>query len=268
MLKLEQIQLSRPGANRLILDDINLTLTPGQFLGLVGPNGSGKSTLLRVMSGEWKPTGGRVLLHDKPLSSYNPAELAQHRAFLNQKSSLSFPFAVEEVVRWGLFRHHFSDGALMEDGLTPDEAMASMDLVPLAQRLYPTLSGGEACRVDIARVLVQQTPVLLLDEPTNHLDPCYQVRVLSLCRELVAKGAIVVAALHDLNLAAQHCDQLMLLHQGQVAACGKPAEVLCTNTLSQVYQVPFERYTTLHDLPIVFPSLRETTTTVQQGGIP
>ncbi|TNE50848.1 MAG: heme ABC transporter ATP-binding protein [Deltaproteobacteria bacterium] len=262
MLKLEHIQFRREGAHRWILNGINLSLHAGQFLGLVGPNGSGKSTLLRVMSGEWKPTGGTVYLHDKSLSTYSPSELAQHRAFLNQKSSLAFPFAVEEVVRWGLFRHRPNNRASIQGGFSPEGAMDSMDLTAFAQRLYPTLSGGEACRVDIARVLVQQTPVLLLDEPTNHLDPCYQVRVLSLCRELVAKGAIVVAALHDLNLAAQHCDQLMLLAEGEVAAYGKPEEVLCTDTLTQVYQVPFESYTTQNNLPIVFPSLRETTLTV------
>lgn len=229
-------------ATRWILQGVEQSFELGQFVGLVGPNGSGKSTLLRLLSGDLLPSKGEVCLSSRKLSAYSERELARKRAFLHQKSALQFPFTVEEVVQFARYAHPLT--AEEQDTtsfvkMTPKEAMETTQVTAFSERMYNALSGGEACRVDIARVLAQQTPILLLDEPTNHLDPRHQVSVLALCQALAEAGALVIAALHDLNLAAQYCDDMLLLHEGRVKRRGHPRQVLKAELLEEIYQIPF-----------------------------
>lgn len=238
MLRL--IDVGWKSETRWILKHISCEFNRGEFWGIVGPNGSGKSTMLRLMSGELTASSGKVELAGDDVSEMSAYELARKRAVLVQKGELRFPFRVKEVIRFGQFHLGGQESDdMLGHAMTPEEIMETCEISELADRIYPTLSGGEACRVDVARIIAQQTPILLLDEPTNHLDPKHQVAVLSMCRRFAAQGALVIVVLHDLNLAAQYTDKLLMMQDGEVVASGEPTEVLQPERLSDVYGIPF-----------------------------
>lgn len=222
------------GATRL-LDSITLTVPAGSFVGICGPNGSGKSTLLRCVQRAAKPCQGVVLLDGTDVASIPPRRLARRVGVVLQERPDDLDFTVHEMVAMGRGPHRrlldpFDDA---ERALV-DRALARVGLTSLASRPFRTLSGGERQRVLVARALAQQTALLLLDEPTNHLDLRYQVEVLDLVRGL---GITVIAALHDLQLAARFCDEVHLLANGRLVAGGPPARVLTSETLREVFRV-------------------------------
>ena len=186
MIELEEVGY-RIGKNWLVRD-INVTIEKGMLWGIVGPNGAGKSTLLRLISGELLPTTGEIRFFDKPIHSYEPKELARLRAYLQQKRDINFPFTSLEIVLFG--RHPYLNGTkeTTVDILIAKEALRQVEADMFAERLYPTLSGGEASRVDIARILTQAPDLFLLDEPTNHLDPRHQVQILNLFKTICDGG--------------------------------------------------------------------------------
>ncbi|GIV20995.1 MAG: ABC transporter [Armatimonadota bacterium] len=220
-----------------VLKGIQLRLWRGEMVGLLGPNGSGKSTLLRVLSGVLKPQRGQVWLEGKPLSQLRAKEVAQRLAFVPQREEVAFGFTAWEVVLlgrapyigwWGKER--------VEDLRATRRAMERTDSLSLAERAFSTLSGGERQRVVLARGLAQETPLLLLDEPLTHLDVAHQVGTLSLLRQLNREeGLTVLAALHDINLASEFCDRLIVLRQGQMVADGTPSEVITPALLARVF---------------------------------
>jgi iron complex transport system ATP-binding protein len=163
-----------------------------------------------------------------------PRALARVRAVVPQQTVLRFSFRVEEVVRMGRapVRNPARDDAVVAD------ALERLDLVELADRSYPSLSGGEQARVALARAIVQETPVLLLDEPTAALDLAHQQSVMALAAQLAAEGRTVIAVLHDLNLAAQHAQRVLLLRAGRVEACAGPWESLTAERVSRVFSCP------------------------------
>lgn len=224
-------------AQRRILHNITLRLWKGKLIALVGPNGAGKSTLLRLLSGEYVPSEGWVKLHDKPLAAYSNLELARQRAVMPQDISLTFAYTAHDVVAMG--RYPYEGEQRLNDDALIRQCMEQTDTWHLAQRLYPTLSGGEQARVTLARVLAQQTPVVLLDEPTASLDPHHQHRVLSVARSIVRRGGVVLTILHDLNLASQYADYIVMLAAGRVRAYGKPQDVLTCEKLSSIFQTDF-----------------------------
>ncbi|WP_369379398.1 heme ABC transporter ATP-binding protein [Streptomyces sp. cg36] len=230
---------------RAVLDGVSVAARAGQVLALVGPNGAGKSTLLGALAGDLAATAGEVLVDGRPLADWSPGELALRRAVLPQSAALSFPFAVEEVVRMGRAPWagvRTADGRYREDA--DDEvvaaAMAATEVAAFAARPCAALSGGERARVALARVLAQRAPVLLLDEPTAALDLRHQELVLRLCRERAGAGDAVVVVLHDLGLAAAYADRVAVLCSGAVAAEGAPAEVFDPELLGRVYRQPVE----------------------------
>ena len=253
MIELEQVGY-QIGGNWLVRD-INVTIDNGMLWGIVGPNGAGKSTLLRLISGELLPTTGEIRLFNKPIHNYEPKELARLRAYLQQKRDINFPFTSLEIVLFG--RHPYLNGTkeTPSDFLIAKEALRQVEADMFAERLYPTLSGGEASRVDIARILTQAPDLFLLDEPTNHLDPRHQVQVLNLCKTICDTGKTVITAIHDLNLASMYADQLLLLKEGISVACGPPKVVLTLNQLSETYGIPFEVLPHPDGHPCVMPSL-------------
>lgn len=221
---------------RELVRGVTLHLAPGELLAIVGPNGAGKSTLCGLLAGDLAPTGGDVQMYGHPVRALKPAQLARLRSMLSQHTYLRFPFTVREVAMMG--RHPYvprwrspaeSDYALAE------YAMQSTQVLHLAERIYPTLSGGEQRRVSLARVLAQDTPIVLLDEPTSALDIGHQQLVMSLCRRLAADGRAVLAVLHDLNLAGAFADRVMVMSEGEVVASGTPEEVLHPELLSDVF---------------------------------
>lgn len=222
-----------------ILVDVDLEVRPGELVALVGPNGAGKSTLLAVVAGDIEPDAGRVTLEDRDLGSYPARELARQRAVQLQKQGLAFGFRVFEVVRMGRTPWHRTPQEDDDDRVVA-ESMARADVVELAGRLFPTLSGGEQARTSFARLLAQATPVLMLDEPTAALDIRHQESLLAVAREATAAGAAVVVVLHDLSVAAAFADRVCVLSQGRVRADGPPAEVLTAELLSDVYEHPVD----------------------------
>lgn len=219
---------------RTLLNEVDFQISTGEVLALVGPNGAGKSTLLKLLSGDLRPTAGDVRLEGFSVGNYTPRQLALKRAVMTQSALLSFDFSAFEVVMMGRYPH---GGSALDEQIAAG-AMQQTETEHLAERLYPTLSGGEAARVTLSRVLAQQTKLLLLDEPTAALDLRHQQIVMQLSRALAEAGAAVMAIVHDLNLAAAHADRVLILHEGQVYAQGAPQEVLTEANLERVFNLP------------------------------
>ena len=211
----------------------------GEFVGLIGPNGSGKSTLLRVISRVLSPRKGVVLIDEREISEFGREELARRLAVVAQESQLHFDFTVSEIVRMGRIPHlkRFQREGI-EDECIVDQALHLTDLKPFANRLVTALSGGERQRVAIARALAQTPEILLLDEPTAHLDLNYQLSLLDLIWKLNrTEGLTVLVVLHDLNLAAQYCDKLILLQKGRIYNVGRSNNVITEAAIREVYGV-------------------------------
>jgi iron complex transport system ATP-binding protein len=210
---------------------------PGELVALVGPNGSGKSTLLEIAGGHLKPLRGRVLLDGEDLHALPPGVRARRVGVARQDTPLLFPFAVRDFVRQG--RHPHLSGRLFET--SEDEqwvqwALEQASLTRLAGRQVTEISGGEFQRAVLARTLAQRPRALLLDEPTANLDIRFQIEVLGLLRRLsVAEGLIVVLVTHELNLAAEMADRILLLESGRVVLQGPPEEVFRADELSRVF---------------------------------
>jgi iron complex transport system ATP-binding protein len=222
----------------LVLRDVSLVAQAGQVLGLIGPNGAGKSTLLRAISGALAPAEGGVRLGDLDLRRISAAERARHVAVVPQVAHLPESFSVAEVVLMGRAPHlpRFG-GESARDREIARQAMLRTATWALADRWIGQLSGGERQRVLIARALAQEPRLLLLDEATAHLDLKHQTATLELARRLARGGLTVIAALHDLNLAALYADRLALLHQGALLACDTPERVLTPDCLRRAYDV-------------------------------
>ena len=243
MLDIQNISASYN--HRLVLNNISLVARAGEIVALIGPNGAGKSTLLRVLSGTLAPKTGRVLLGDAEVTRWNANERAQHIAVVPQGTHLPEAFTVSEVVLMGRTPYHsFWGGESAHDFEIAREAMIRADVIQFAERYIGTLSGGERQRVLIARALAQiaqansSAPrVLLLDEATAHLDLKHQAALGALVRELAHAGLVVIAAWHDLNLAAQFADRLALLRAGELLVYDEPARVLTSTWLERAYEV-------------------------------
>lgn len=222
---------------RAILDGVDLDVAPGRLVALVGPNGAGKSTLLAVLAGDLAPSAGVVELDGVPVASLRARDLARSRAVLLQQHRLAFGFRAREVVAMGRAPWHGTEAADRDPEVVA-AAEERADVAHLADRLFPTLSGGEQARVAFARVLAQDTRLLLLDEPTAALDLQHQEAVLAVARAEADAGAAVVVVLHDLSLAAAWADVVCVLADGVVRAAGPPREVLTAELLTEVYRHP------------------------------
>lgn len=231
---------------RPALAGVDLTLEPGSVVGLLGPNGAGKSTLVRALSGVAAFTGS-VRLAGDDLRDLPRKEVARRIAVVPQEPRFDFPFTALEVVVMG--RHPHLAGLAFEsarDFAIARQALARCGAAHLAARPIDQLSSGERQRIVFARALAQQAAILLLDEPASFLDLRFQVELFDRVRELADEGTGVVAVLHDLNLAAEYCDRVVLLQAGRVFAAGTTAEVLTYQNLTTVYET--EIYVDLNDL--------------------
>ena len=223
---------------KIILDAVDCTPPRGRLTGLLGPNGAGKSTVLRIVAGVLRADEGRVRLDDQDLLALPRRDRARRVALVEQDSAAQVPLTVRDAVLLGRTPHGSRWVALSDhDHDVVQESLDRAGVTELADRLLGTLSGGERQRVHLARALAQQPDLLLLDEPTNHLDVRAQLETLAVVRSLTDQGVTVLAALHDLNLAAAACDHLVLLDRGRVAAVGTVAEVLRPEVLEPVYHV-------------------------------
>jgi iron complex transport system ATP-binding protein len=237
-----------------VLRGVDLRLEPGEMLALIGPNGAGKSTLLRVAAGLLRPSAGRATFRDQDLSRLGPREIATQIAVVPQEGPIPSRLLVREMVDLG--RTPFVRlllGPTAHDREAVDWAMAVAGVGGLAQRFVDELSGGERQRVILARALAQEPSLLLLDEPTANLDLQHQVAMLELVRGLTrSHGLCVIAALHDLQLAALYCDRVALMSAGRIVSQGSPEAVLTAPLLLDTFgqRVVLSAHPT-HGVPLV-----------------
>lgn len=241
---------------RTVLQGVSLAFPAGAITVLAGPNGAGKSTLLNVLCGDLAPMSGLVELCGVEMTRLRPFQLAALRAVLPQSSALSFPYTVYEIVRMGL--QDQSDQAVTDRNVAA--VLEEADLTGYGGRRFQELSGGEQQRVHIARVLAQLIPVgdrapqvLFLDEPTASLDLRHQYRTMEIARRFAAAGGVVVAVLHDLNLAAAYADELVLLAEGGVLAAGSPAQALTPERLQKTYNAVPRLRVDERGVPFILP---------------
>jgi iron complex transport system ATP-binding protein len=234
-LEIQELRFAR--RNRVILESITFSLKPGEFVGLLGPNGSGKSTLLKNILGFLKPSGGRVLFAGEGLSGL---ETARKFGFVPQNAGNPVSMTVRDMILTGRLPH-LKDrwaGYTAEDKQMVLDVMETLGITDLADRNTAQISGGELQKAGIARCLVQAGEILLLDEATSGLDLNHTIEIMELMRRKAdAERNAVLAVLHDLNLASQYCDSVILLKNGQFFCQGKPAEILNEGLIETVYGV-------------------------------
>ena len=224
------------------LSDISFNFLPGKMYGLIGPNGSGKTTLIDLLTATRTTASGRILLDGRPIGDYPKRELARQIALVPQSFAMEFDFTVFEVVMMG--RHpyipRFADPSPADIAMVK-AALDILDIAHLGGRPLPQLSGGERQRVIVARALAQDTAILLLDEATASLDIRHSIDIMSaLRRRVTTGGATIIAAIHDLDLAAAFCDELLVLKDGRINACGPVEKVLTPELLREVFAVEAE----------------------------
>jgi iron complex transport system ATP-binding protein len=241
MLKTEGISFNI--GRKQILKHVSAEFKPGEFNMILGPNGSGKSSFLKIFSGEINKFYGAVFYDNRKIKEIKKEELAKKRAVMSQQADLGFPLLVEEVVMMGRYPH-FTFNPNKKDILICNEVIERMNLAEFKQRNYLTLSGGEKQRVQYARVLAQiwEKPsegyrYLFLDEPLNSLDISYQHEFLQVAVELIKDRTVLIAVMHDINLAAHYADNLFFFKEGELIIQGRPRDILTENVIERVFNV-------------------------------
>ncbi len=238
-----------------ILQQVDVSIHAGEFVGLIGPNGAGKSSLLRIMAGLLTADSGSVEVNagqqsPQRLSAIPATQRAQLLAYLPQHEIPAWPLEVEHLVGLGRAPWHKPlSGKTVQDREAIERALTLTELIHLRQRRVTSLSGGELQRALLARVFAGEPNIILADEPIAALDPYHQLHMMELLAEHAQQGGSVMAALHDLSVAARFCSRLILLHHGKVVAEGNPITVLTTENLAQVYGI--EAYVDCRDDGVV-----------------
>jgi iron complex transport system ATP-binding protein len=222
----------------VILQNIDIQVRAGEVIGIIGPNGSGKSTLLRVLTGVAAPNSGKISINGRTLSSYSRKELACMMAVLQQDALPQVSFTVREVVEMGRYPFQNWLGLESEDPTELiDGIMERLEIAVFAERTLEQLSGGERQRVALGKAMAQQPKLLLLDEPTTYLDIGYQIQMMDYVRSWQEEsGLTVLAVLHDLNLAAQYCDKIVVMKEGRIVRVGSPDDVVSGELIADVYR--------------------------------
>lgn len=220
---------------KTIVNNISLSVSSGETVGLLGPNGCGKSSLLRILAGLRRPHSGTVTLDGQNIAQITKKQLARRVAFVEQHGMTEANMRVVDVVKLGRIPHHspFSNWSTQDDD-TVTAALQRVDMLSKSEQGWQSLSGGERQRVHIARALAQLPTEILLDEPTNHLDIRHQIQLMKLVSELPVTS---IVAIHDLNHASMFCDSLIVMQQGQIVAAGSPQEILTESLLWDVFKV-------------------------------
>ncbi len=227
---------------RTLLHPLDLVVPAGRLIGLIGHNGSGKSTLLKLLGRQLEATGGDVRFAGRPLAEWGTRAFARRVAYLPQSSPATGSMTGRELIALGRYPWHGALGRFTAlDRRKVEEAIALTDTGPFADRLVDTLSGGERQRVWIAMLVAQDADCLLLDEPISALDIAHQIEVLSLIRNLCRdRGTGVIVVLHDVNMAARFCDDIIALHGGKLMALGVPDEIVTPARLERIYGIAMD----------------------------
>lgn len=221
--------------NKEILKGLDLHLKPKEFLGIIGPNGSGKSMFLKCLYRVQKPTAGTITLNGHTLDEMSYRESAQQISVVAQHNFYSFDFSVLDVVLMGRSPHkRLFDRDNADDYAIAHRSLRTVGMDDCAERSFSSLSGGEQQRVILARALTQEAECMILDEPTNHLDIKYQLQIMDIVKRL---DLTVVAAIHDLNIAALYCDRLIAIQKGRIVGAGTPRELLTEAFIHDLYEV-------------------------------
>ncbi len=237
VFQLQNLTFSVP--DRVLLHDISLEFKPDKVYGLIGHNGSGKSTLLKLLTRQNQPTSGNILLENQNIAAYSTRDYAKQVAYLPQYLPAATALTAAELINMGRYAWSGLLGRSSKaDKQAVAEAFARTHTEKFADQIVDTLSGGERSRIWLAMCLAQQSRFLLLDEPLAALDIAHQLEVMALIRDLSHRlhlGVIIV--IHDINLAAQYCDELVALKQGRLLKQGKPAEIMTAKVLDDIYSV-------------------------------
>ncbi len=237
-INVEELNFSYGGKE--ILKDISLSFNKGSFYSIIGPNGSGKSTFIKNISKIIAPMHKSIFINNEDICSFNNKNLAKRMSVIPQNIAIDYEFTVFDIVMMGRspYKRRFQDFSL-EDEKIAEKYMKLTNTWELKDKLITELSGGEAQRVVAARALSQETDIILLDEPTSHLDIQYQIEFLNIFRSLKS-DKVIIAVLHDLNLASIFSDEIILINKGQVKALGKPWEVINKDNIKAVYNLSVE----------------------------
>lgn len=249
MIKLVTEQLGMSIGGKIISEDLNLNLLPGQVWGVLGRNGTGKTTLLHTLAGLRPAHSGRIMLNGKDITGLSRKAVAQKLGLLMQHTEDAFPASVLETVLSGRHPHiaHWQWES-KEDIALAKQALQQVGLADFAQRQINQLSGGERQRVAIATLLTQAPQIFLLDEPNSHLDLHHQIKLLGeVCQLAKSRQCIIFMSLHDINLAARFCDHLLFLFDNKKTQSGEADELLNSHYLSELYQHPMLEVTTGKD---------------------
>jgi iron complex transport system ATP-binding protein len=244
----EVVDVNYRAGQKLILDSVTARFRRGRFNVILGPNGAGKSSLLKIATGLLQPSDGAVTYDSKPVDQFAPAELAQRRAVLSQHVELVFPLPVRDVVLMGRYPH-YGRAPSPRDLAIVDSALDIVGMQDRSKQHYPTLSGGEQQKVQLARVLAQiwrdegsdEHRYLFLDEPTASLDVHYQIHLLDVARDLLAQDCTIIAILHDLNVAFHYGDAFFLMQDGRLAFEADDSNDLSVELIESVFRVTAHR---------------------------
>jgi iron complex transport system ATP-binding protein len=243
------------GAAR-ILSNASFSAGAGEFIGVVGPNGAGKSTLLRAVAGIEHPSSGECCLAGAPVGALPHRERARRLAFLPQLREVYWGVTAEAIVALGRYAFGAPDRLGAADRAAVERAIDAADIGALRTRIVTTLSGGEQARVHLARALAAEAPVLVADEPTAALDPKHQLAVMEILAARRANGGLVIAALHDLDLAARFCTRIIVISSGRIVADANPPEALAEDIVETVFGVKTKRLVDEHGVgSLVFSSV-------------
>lgn len=252
---IEVNQVNHAIGKKQILKNISFKALPAELLAIIGPNGAGKSSLLKLISKEYSCQDGCIAIHGKGLQDYSIQSLSRFRAVLPQSIFLSANLRVIDIVMMGRYPH-FDHHPTRNDQIIVEEVLDEMGLLKDKDRLIFTLSGGEQQRVQLARILAQihgqHNGILLMDEPINGLDLHYQQIILDKAKLMAKLGMTVICILHDINLAAQYAQKILLLEHGQMKKWGTPEEVLTENNIINIYQTKVKR---INDSGLGYPGI-------------
>ena len=228
--------------SRRVLRHLSCRIKSHDFVGIIGPNGVGKSTLIKCLSGFLSPKEGKIFLNDKPLSEYKKLELAQHISLVAQQSYYEFDFKVNQIVLMGRYPYlKFWQSYSTADKQKAMDVLAELKISHIAERRLSELSGGEFQLVMIARALVQDTDILLFDEPASHLDIHHQIKIFSILKELNRQqNKTIIAVSHNINLAAEYCDKILVMKDGTNAHFDSVEKVMKPQKLSHIFQTPVQ----------------------------